>query len=91
MDPGSAFSPCIHESSVELSIVELQEYTRQISYLSMPETRSFDDTGDSSSSEDSDIEVISTIDADEDELVRISNHLYLDSDASIDDDMIFRI
>ena len=57
----------------------------------MPETRSFDDTGDSSSSEDSDIEVISTIDADEDELVRISNHLYLYSDASTDDDMIFRI
>ena len=73
------------------SIVELQEYTRQISYLSMPETRSLADTGDSSSSEDSDIEVISTIDADKDELVRIGNHLYLDSDASIDDNMIFRI
>ena len=62
-----------------------------MSHLSMTETRSFDDTSDTSSSEDDDIEVISTIDADEDELVRISNHICLDSDASINDDMIFRI
>ena len=46
-----------------------------MSHLSMTETRSFDDTSDTSSSEDDDIEVISTIDADEDELVRISNHM----------------
>ena len=58
-----------------------------MAYLAMPETRGFDDIGDSSSSDDSDIEVISTTDADEDALVRISNHLNLDSDASIDDDV----
>ena len=53
----------------------------------MPETRSSDDTVDSSSLDDRDIQMISINDADEGQQVRISDHLYLDSDESIDDDV----
>ena len=56
-----------------------------MSYLSMPTLKNFNAGGDSSSSDDSDIEVTSTLDPEENELVRISNDLCLDSDDSIDD------
>jgi hypothetical protein len=51
----------------------------------MPPPRNFNVAGDSSSSDDSDIEVTSTIDTEENELARISNDLCLDSEDSIDD------
>ena len=58
----------------------------EMAYVSMPSMMNFNDAGDSSSSsDDSDIEVTSTIDTEENELVRISNDLCLDSDDNIDD------
>ena len=65
----------------------LRNFGRRLamSYLSMSTPRNFNVAGDSSSSGDSDIEVTSTIDTEENELVRISNDLSLDSDDSIDD------
>ena len=58
----------------------------EMAYLSMPSTMNFNGAGDSSSSsDDSDIEVTSTIDTEENELVRISNDLCLDSGDNIDD------
>ena len=56
-----------------------------IDFLSTSSTT--DANNDSSPSDDTDIEVTSTIDKEEYELVQISKNLCLDSDNTIDDDI----